>query len=117
MLYVLDGSTAEVKQVTEFGNALQPIWSHDGEWLAFILETDKSSMTGPLWLVRKDGTQAHQVQGLPGEIILGRFNWSPTSNILSVGTENGLWLVPTEDKPASLLKLRHLRKFYLVNRW
>lgn len=104
LLYVLDGSTTEVKQLTEFGNALEPTWSYDGEWLAFRRITDKSSETGALWLVRKDGTQAHKVQGLPGMVMTGKFGWSPTSNLLAVSTEEGLWLVPTEGEPHSLVK-------------
>ncbi|WP_449240677.1 biopolymer transporter Tol [Desulfoscipio gibsoniae] len=103
LLYVLDGSTSKVKQLTEFGSALEPTWSHDGEWLAFKLITDKSAMTGPLWLVRKDGTRAHQVQGLPGTVMTGKFDWSPASNLLAVSTEDGLWLVPTEGKPHRLI--------------
>lgn len=111
LLYVLDGSTTEVKQLTEFGSALEPTWSHDGEWLAFKLITDKSSLNGPLWLVRKDGTQAHQVQGLPETVMTGRFYWSPTSNLLAVGTEGGIWLVPTEGKPHRLVKTQSYASF------
>ncbi|MTV48375.1 biopolymer transporter Tol [Heliobacillus mobilis] len=103
LLYVLDGNTKEVKQLTEFGSALKPVWSHDGEWLAFKLVTDKNSKTGPLWLIRKDGTQAHQVQGLPGAVMT-QFSWSPTSNTLTVSSEDGLWLVSTEGTPVQLVK-------------
>ncbi|MCL4439446.1 MAG: hypothetical protein M1609_02300 [Firmicutes bacterium] len=65
LLYVLYGRTGGVKQLTESGQALQPFWSPHGEWLAFMRLTDPQVMSGPLWLVRRDGSQAHQVQGLP----------------------------------------------------
>ena len=104
LLYNLDGSTGEVKQLTDTGKAIEPVWSSDGEWLAFIRVTDQRSMSGPLWLVSKDGSQAHQVQGLPGPIMIQQFSWSPTDNILSVSTEDGLWLVPTEGEPQKLVK-------------
>lgn len=104
LLYVLDGSTLQIKQVTEFGSALQPRWSHDGEWLAFINVTDKSSITGPLWLVRKDGTQAHQVQGLSGSVLPQNFSWSPATNMLTVSLEDGLWVVSTEGAPHRLVQ-------------
>lgn len=65
LLYTLDDNTGEVKQLTESGQARQPLWSPDGEWLAFMRATDPQATTGPLWLVRRDGSQAHQVQGLP----------------------------------------------------
>ncbi len=103
LLYALDGSTGEVKQLTEAGKAYQPAWSHDGEWLAFIRISDASSMTGPLWLVRRDGTQAHQVQGLPESVMPERFSWSPGDNVLAVSAEDGLWLVPTEGEPRRLV--------------
>ncbi|MEG6617270.1 biopolymer transporter Tol [Peptococcaceae bacterium 1198_IL3148] len=72
--------------------------------MAFIQVTDKSAMSGPLWLVRKDGTQAHQVQGLPGPVMADKFSWSPTANVMSVSTEEGLWLLSTEGAPQRLVK-------------
>lgn len=102
LLYILDGKTGEVRQITGAGRALHPAWSYDGEWLAFIQAADPQAMTGPLWLVRRDGTQAHQVQGLPGPVSLKYFLWSPTACVLAVGGQNGLWLVPAEGAPRRL---------------
>jgi Tol biopolymer transport system component len=101
LLYTLDGATGEVKQLTESGQVSQPAWSHDGQWLAFIRVTDPQAGTGLLWLVRRDGSQAHQVQGLPGPVAGGAFSWSPTDNVLAV-TQNGIWLVPAEGEPNRL---------------
>jgi len=102
LLYTLDGETGEVKQLTESGRTLQPAWSHDGQWLAFIRVTDPQADCGQLWLARRDGSQTHQVQGLPEPVCLQTFPWSPTDNVLTVNTQNGAWLVPAEGEPHQL---------------
>jgi len=81
LLYTLDGETGEVKQLTESGRVLQPAWSHDGQWLAYIRITDQEADNGNglLWLVRRDGSQAHQVQGLLQLVSRERFYWSPAA--------------------------------------
>jgi hypothetical protein len=87
LLYRLEGKSGDVKQLTDSGKASRPVWSHDGQWLAFIRLTDAQAATGPLWLVRRDGTQAHQVQGLPGPVGADDFAWSPVTNSLAVRSE------------------------------
>lgn len=94
LIYTLDGKTGEIRQLTDSGRALHPAWSHDGEWLAFIRVTDSQALSGQLWLVRQNGSEAHQVDGLPELSGCGQFSWSPVANILAVGGQNGLWLVP-----------------------
>lgn len=105
LLYVLNGKTGEVKQHTESGKALHPVWSFDGQWVAFLQAIDPEAETGRLWrLVRRDGQQLHQVQGMP-ELANGqRFSWAPTDNVLAVSGKDGLWLVPVEGEPQ--LKVR-----------
>ncbi|OPY57658.1 MAG: translocation protein TolB [Pelotomaculum sp. PtaU1.Bin035] len=106
LLYALDGETGEVKQLTGSGRALQPAWSHDGQWLAYISitgqETDDGN--GPLWLVRRDGSQAHQVQGLPQLVRRESFYWSPAANMLAIAMPDGVWLVPSEGEPRRLVQ-------------
>ncbi|ATW25095.1 S-layer homology domain-containing protein [Candidatus Formimonas warabiya] len=104
LLYAFDGKTGEVKQLTGSGRAVQPAWSHDGQWLAYIDVTDPEADTGPLWLVRRDGSQAHQVQGLPG--LAGRqgFFWSPTANVLALTMQDGVWLVSADGEPSRLVQ-------------
>ncbi|MDF9408393.1 MAG: translocation protein TolB [Pelotomaculum sp. PtaB.Bin013] len=104
LLYALDGETGEVKQLTGSGRALQPAWSYDGQWLAFIRVTDQDAGTGPLWLVRRDGSLAHQVQGLPEPVGRQRFFWSPIDNVLAVAIQNGVWLVPANGEPRRLVQ-------------
>lgn len=65
LLYHLDGKSGAVQQLTDSGKASRPVWSHDGQWLAFIRLADAQAATGPLWLVHRGGTRAHQVQACP----------------------------------------------------
>ncbi|EGW35880.1 PD40 domain-containing protein [Desulfosporosinus sp. OT] len=105
LLFTLDGKTGEVKQLTYSRHALHPIWSNDGEWLAFISADGPSSNSGQLWLVRKDGQQAHQVQGINLEQANDQnLSWSPTTNILAVSGKEGLWLVPSQGEPTLKFK-------------
>ncbi|MGI6493181.1 MAG: S-layer homology domain-containing protein [Pelotomaculum sp.] len=104
LLYMLDGETGEVRQLSESGRALQPAWSHDGQWLAFISSNGRDDGTGPLWLVRRDGSQLHQVQGLPGPASRNSFYWSPAANVLAVAMPDGVWLVPVEGEPDRLVQ-------------
>lgn len=99
LLYVLDGKTGEVKQLTNFGNAQHPIWSHDGQWIAFIAKNTPNENNGQLWLVRRDGQQAHKVQGLAEVTNARNISWSPTANVLGVSNQDGLWLVPADGEP------------------
>ncbi|OAT82377.1 PD40 domain-containing protein [Desulfotomaculum copahuensis] len=96
LLYVLDGRTGTVRQVTADGTAKNPAWSHDGKWLAFMHATD--SQTFDVWLERQDGTQAHHI---PGSYC--QFSWSPADDLLAVGGQNGIWLVPLTGKPYQLV--------------
>lgn len=104
LLYTLDGATGEVKQLTESGRALQPAWSHDGQWLAFISPASREDGTGPLWLARRDGSQLLQVQGLPGLTGRDSFYWSPTANVLAVTMQDGIWLVPADGAASRLIQ-------------
>ncbi len=107
ILYMIDGNTGDLKQLTESGQAFYPRWSYDGKYLAFIRITDTKTSSGALWIVHRDGKQAYQVQGLPQPIGAGDFQWSPTDHLLAVTTWNvtdGIWLVPVNETPRQLLK-------------
>lgn len=104
LIYTLDGETGEVKRLTESGRALQPSWSQDGQWLAFISATGQEDGSGPLWLARRDGSQLHQVQGLPGLTGRDSFYWSPASNVLAVAMHDGVWLVQAGGEPSQLVQ-------------
>lgn len=107
ILYMIDGSTGELKQLTESGKTIYPRWSYDGKYLAFIRITDPKNSSGSLWIIGRDGKEAYQVQGLPSPIWAGDFQWSPTEHVLAVSSWNvvdGIWLVPVNEKPQQLVK-------------
>ena len=98
LLFVFDGYTDVTTQITDSGQVSQPAWSHDGEWLAYLYGTG-SQMAPVTWLARRDGTQAHQVKQVASD---GGFSWLPTDDVLAVGGQSGIWLVPAEGKPRQL---------------
>ncbi len=101
LLYVLDGQTGVVRQLTTDGIASQPAWSPDGEWLAF-LRAPGPQATPAVWLTRRDGSQARQV---PAPVVLdsfSRFSWLGSGDALDVSGQNGVWLVPATGAPRQL---------------
>ncbi|MDR3602918.1 MAG: hypothetical protein P4L49_20980 [Desulfosporosinus sp.] len=99
LLYLLYGDTGELKQLTNSDQAYYPAWSFDGEWISFLLSDGQDENNGRLWLVRRDGQQAHPVQGLPELPNVPNTSWSPTANVLITQGQDGLWLVPVEGNP------------------
>ncbi|NPV69606.1 MAG: biopolymer transporter Tol [Firmicutes bacterium] len=102
LLYVVEGETGKVRQLTDSGRAAHPAWSNDGQWLAFVRVTDPGEMTGQLWVVRRDGSQGRQIQGLPGPVGARDFSWSPAENVLAVGVGNSVWVAAAEGEPRHL---------------
>src|SRR5262249_60470650 len=88
-LWVLDGTTKALRRVPAPGvTPLDPVFSPDGRWLAFL-----GMSTGPagtassgLWLASGDGGGAHQIQGLSQAGLVG---WSPDRDVLAVTTGPG----------------------------
>ena len=104
-LYVLDGTTKALHQVTEGSPPpSSPAFSHDGEWLAFLRVSIKSNGEGEaLWIARGDGTDAHRVAQVPPAYPAPNsgapvFSWSPTSDelLVTTGPVAGAPLVPRE---------------------
>ncbi|MBE3145351.1 MAG: PD40 domain-containing protein [Planctomycetes bacterium] len=57
-LYVMDLLSGKPRQITNgSGGEFQPIWSPDGQWLAFVTWTDQG---GDVWKVRADGIDQPQ---------------------------------------------------------
>jgi hypothetical protein len=57
-LYVLDGTAHTLRRLTRSGKALSPEWSHDGQWLAYVVTNGTNSQ---VWMSRGDGTSARAV--------------------------------------------------------
>ncbi|MHB8947189.1 MAG: TolB family protein [Bacillota bacterium] len=100
-LYTLSGDTGELRLLTDKGKVAAPAWSADGQWIAFIRRTDQVP-AGALWLIRRDGTEEHQVKGPPKSVGPGEFSWSPSASVLAIGGDTGLWIAPVNAKPYQL---------------
>lgn len=104
-LYVLDGTTKALHQVTE-GSPLpsSPAFSHDGKWLAFVRATTGSEQgEATLWIAHGDGTDAHRVAQVPAAYPAPNsgsplFSWNPSSDelLVTTGPVTGTPLVPRE---------------------
>lgn len=103
LLYVLEGKSGCVTRLSDTGQALDPMWSHDGQLLAYIRTGETDRLSGTLWMVKRDGTQSHQVEGLSGSVMQGAYAWSPVANKLAVRND-GIWLVGEQGLPVRIVK-------------
>lgn len=103
ILFLAEAGATKAIALTTTGQSTAPAWSHDGQWIAHVRISDPATQRGSLWLMRRDGSLAHEVQGLPGEIFNFQFSWSPSTNLLAVAVPGeGLWSVPTTGTPELL---------------
>ncbi|MHB1125732.1 MAG: hypothetical protein ACYC2T_02065 [Bacillota bacterium] len=113
LLYTLDGHTGYIHQLPDIKSAIHPIWSFDGQWIAYLVpkENDNNS-SGTLWVARSDGSRAHQVDEIKGDIFGFNFAWSPTANILAALDYNeGLWVMPVDGVPRVQVRNNITRSF------
>lgn len=89
-LWVLDGATGMLRRVPAPGiTPLNPAFSLDGRWLAFLASSASPSAQGyAVWLASGDGSGAHQVWPSGGLI-----GWSPAADVLAVTAGNTVWLI------------------------
>lgn len=105
-LYLLNGDAGILRRLAAVGLIGNLAWSPDGHWLAYIHVTNGDLGSGQLWVVRADGSDAHQVMGLPAPV--QTFSWSPVANMLAIGLQysphgpSGLWLATPLGRPREL---------------
>ena len=58
-LYIMDFVTGESRLLTPDLVAASPVWSPDGQWIAFV--TTSYDTNGDIWMTRPDGTDAQPV--------------------------------------------------------
>lgn len=63
-LYIMDLVTGESRLISPDIIGYSPVWSPDGQWLAFM--TNQFSRSNDIWIVRPDGTGAQAVVQSPG---------------------------------------------------
>jgi hypothetical protein len=88
-LWVLDGTAKTLRRVPARGvTPVDPVFSPDGRWLAFLgMSTSSAGTARPgLWLASGDGRGARKIPGLSQAGLVG---WSPARDVLAVTTQPG----------------------------
>lgn len=78
--YLLDGDRGALHALPGTA-ATAPTWSADGRWLAY-LASNGGTTGSALWVVRKDGGNAHTIAGLPAAA--HSYAWSSRGHTLDV---------------------------------
>ncbi len=100
-LWVLDGRTGALHQVATPGMApLDPAFSPDGRWLAFLASSPSASEYA-VWLASGDGSSAHKIANSGGLV-----GWSPAADILAVTAGDSIRLVRSAGFSRTLLHAR-----------
>ena len=85
-VFVYNLATAQETQLTHSGNAVQPVWSPDGQRIAYLSYDD-----GSLWLMHADGSQplllAHP-SGALDDLRWGDLAWSSDNWLLFSAAQN-----------------------------
>jgi hypothetical protein len=102
-LFVLDGSSrSEQRAATGQPVPVDPAFSRDGHWLAFLRPVAGGS-ADVLWMARGNGADAHRVRGLPDALAVpdsdgSVMRWSPTGDelLITTGPATSAPLVPRQ---------------------
>ncbi len=88
-LWVLDGMTGELREVPAPGvTPLDPVFSPDGRWLAFLGSASPAAQADSVWLATGGGGAAHEIAASGGLI-----GWSPAADVLAVTAGDTIRLV------------------------
>ena len=94
-LWVLDGGAGTLRhlRVPAGYTADAPTFSHDGGWLAYVVEPTNENYEGTdqLWIAEADGAGAHRVAGVRLDQLVG---WSPRADVLAATVGQQLKYVP-----------------------
>jgi len=87
------------------GNAFQPVFSYDGQWLAFLRQQwNGYDVSSQLWIARADGNAARAVTSMggvsAGDLSIGGFQWSPSADVLAVQLQRATGFPPIQIIPA-----------------
>jgi tricorn protease-like protein len=102
VLWVLSGPQSSLRPLAlpKGLTSASPTFSADGKWLAYLgSNVTSDSGSSSLWIARADGTDAHQVLGLPVSGIVG---WSSTTDMVAVTTNTPDPLNPTIPWPTAI---------------
>ena len=91
-LYVINADGSGLDQITDGeGNDIAPVWSPDGEWIAFHRSCG-------LWIVRPDGSDQRKLLERDDEFCAASIAWSPDGQRIAfsnaVGAAlRGIWVI------------------------
>ncbi len=113
-IWLIPSLGGKPRQLINFGS--RPAWSRDGKWIAFQsgpindIGADGPGVYGmsTIWIVRPDGSGAHQVTtpDNPGDGGNGAPSWSPDGKhivFVTAGAHSGLWTVDPETRKVTQL--------------
>ena len=96
-LWVLN-DTGPARRLTDDGAATAPRWSPDGRWLLFVKRSaTDDELQGKAWLVRPDGSDAHELEA-PDAV------WSPRGDRLAYIANGGLWVTEPNGEAEQILR-------------
>jgi Tol biopolymer transport system component len=73
-VYVVSARGGAVRRLTRTRDAVSPVWSPSGRWIAFSRSPNKHPRQGPLYIIRPNG---RQLRKLLGQIDETRLSWQP----------------------------------------
>lgn len=79
-IHILDTATGAIQALPgSRGSENQPVWSPDGDWIAY--RDGSANEDKGLWLMHPDGSERHRISGA----ITGAPAWSPDSSLIAFG--------------------------------
>jgi Tol biopolymer transport system component len=96
--------------IRRLANALEATFSPDGNSVAY------ASLSGDLWLVRSDGSDAHKLASAGGQA--SRLVWSPDGGVIRFTRDNQLWEISSSGSNLhQLLPKWHSPEWKCCGRW
>jgi TolB protein len=82
---------------------VSPVWSPDGQWIAFSRKSPAAATTAQIWVMRRDGSQARVLTN-DADFYSSAPAWSPDGHHLvfqrfslqGVNAQPGIWLIDME---------------------
>ena len=79
---IVDVTSGGVTDLGAVGGA--PSWSPDGSWIAYT-DSQPGSEKSDVWLIRPDGTEAHNLTDTAADDEEGMIDWSPDGTEIMIG--------------------------------